>query len=223
MTGDLHRSVPRGSGKCRSRNTAPILLLCFLACGTVVSAAFGIQSADQSAAGISKAASDSCARKVKALEAFAGSPEGRGGQKTRFTRQEVNSFLALELKSKYHPSLQSLELTFEEDKLRAIAFIDFDKLSMNSTRILTRLAAKLFSGVHSLSVSGKLAAGDGKAKFVLDEARFDSNVLPNFLVEEIITAVGRKQRPPFDPMQPSRMPYAIDRVDVHRDYILVYQ
>ena len=54
-------------------------------------------------------------------------------------------------------------------------------------------------------------------------ARFDGTLLPNFMVSEIITAVGRKQRPPFDPLQPSQMIYAIDRVDVHAGYFIVYQ
>jgi len=35
--------------------------------------------------------------------------------------------------------------------------------------------------------------------------------------------VGRKQDPPFDPMQPSKMPYEIQKVDVHSGYIVVYQ
>jgi hypothetical protein len=72
-------------------------------------------------------------------------------------------------------------------------------------------------------VDGKLEAAGGKAKFVLDEARFDTTVLPNFLVEEIISAVGRKQRPPFDPMQPSQMPYKIEKVEVHKGQITIYQ
>ncbi len=221
MIEDLRRSRSRGNDRSR-RIIKTVLLLCLLACGAAKDVR-SVQSADQLAPGISKAAADSCARKVKALEAFAETPEKHGAKKTRFTQSEINSFLALDLKSKYHPSLQKLEFTFDEDKLSAVASVDFDNLSMNSTKVFTRLVAKLFSGVHNLCMSGKLAARDGKANFVLDEARFDSNVLPNFLVEEIISAVGRKQKPPFDPMQPSKMPYAVDRVEVHRDYILVYQ
>lgn len=222
MIEDLHRLGLGDHVERRRRNSKPILLFCLSTCIAVV-AGFGIQTADQPVAGISKAASDSCARKIRALEAFASVQAKHGAPKTRFTQPEINSYLSLELKPKYHPSLQKLELTFEEDKLRATAFIDFDKLSMNSTKMVTRLMAKLFSGVHSLSMSGKLAAKDSRANFVLDEARFDGTALPGFLVEEIITMVGQKQKPPFDPMQPSKMPYAIERVEVHREYILVYQ
>ncbi len=114
-------------------------------------------------------------------------------------------------------------MQFQESKLKADAVLDFDNLSKNSTKTFARLVAKLFTGTHNLSVNGKLVASEGKASFVLDEARFDGSSLPNFLVEQIITAVGQKQKPPFDPLQPSKMPYAIDRVEVHTDQIIVFQ
>jgi hypothetical protein len=222
MIDDRHRSKAGSQGECRRSTQKLILLFCLSTCIAVVSASTA-QPADPPAAAISKAASEACARKIRALEAFANAPGKPGARKTRFTQAEINSYLALELKPKYHPSLQNLELAFEEDKVRAVASIDFDKLSMNSTKMLTRLVAKLFSAKHSLSMSGTLAAKEGMANFILDEARFDDTSLPNFLVEEIISAVGRKQKPPFDPLQPSRMPYAIDRVEVHRESILVCQ
>ncbi len=172
---------------------------------------------------VSKAAGEDCARKVKSLEAYSTSPEPRKNQATRLSEEEINSYLEFELKPKFHPSLRSLSFTFEDNKLAGVGVIDFDKITVNSTKVFTKLIASLFSGVHSLTVRGSLIAKDGKANFKLEEARFDDSVLPNFLVEEIITAVGRKQKPPFDPMQPSKMPYDIDRVEVHRGYILVFQ
>jgi hypothetical protein len=96
-------------------------------------------------------------------------------------------------------------------------------LGANSKKFSTKLFAGMFRGIHNLTVRGKLITNDGKANFELEEARFDNNSLPNFLVDEIITAVGRKQRPPFDPMQPSQMPYHIEKVDFHKGYILVRQ
>jgi hypothetical protein len=85
------------------------------------------------------------------------------------------------------------------------------------------LMSLMFSGTHTLSASGQLQSKDGNARFYLEQARFDNSTLPRSLVEEIISAVGKKQNPPFDPLQPSRMPYKIERVDVHRGYIIVYQ
>ncbi len=89
--------------------------------------------------------------------------------------------------------------------------------------MVTKMIARLFSGVHELSTRGKLVAQDGKGYYQLEEAKFDTTALPNFLVSEIITAVGKKQKPPFDPIQPTDLPFAIRKVDVHKGYIVVYQ
>ena len=79
----------------------------------------------------------------------------------------------------------------------------------------------MFSGVHTMAADGQLVANDGKAHFKLEQALFDGSALPKPLVEGIISAVGRKQNPPFDPLQPSEMPYEINKVDVHSGYIIV--
>ncbi len=183
------------------------------------------REAEQSAPAprISKAASDSCDAKVKALEAEAAKKDRRDHPATRFSEIEINSYLSFELKSKFHPSLKSLQLSMGENSLDGTAEIDFDKLSASSTKTMTKMIARLFSGVHTLSVRGKLIAEGGKGNFVLGEAKFDDSTLPNILVSEIISAVGKKQKPPFDPLQPSEMPYAIQSVEVHKGYIIVHQ
>ena len=109
----------------------------------------------------------------------------------------------------------------EESKLQGVASIDFDSLAMNSKTVLTKLMTKMFSGIHTLAVRGKLVTAEGKARFELEEAHFDDSALPSFLVEEIISAVGRKQKPPFDPMQPSKLPYGIQTVELHPGRALV--
>jgi len=172
---------------------------------------------------ITRAAADRCASKLKSLEDFEAHRKTGQKQTTRFSEDEVNSYLALDLKAKYHPSLKSLTFTFEEDRLQCVAAIDFDRLGATSTRLLPKLVGFMFSGVHMLTARGQLVSGDGKAHFRLEQARFDNSTLPRALVEEIITAVGRKQNPPFDPLQPSELFYAIEKADVHAGYILVYQ
>jgi hypothetical protein len=169
---------------------------------------------------ISKAAAESCGVKLKRLEEFAA---GSKKQTIEFSENEINSYLALELSKNYHPSLKSLVIVVEESKLQGVASIDFDSLAMNSKTFLTKLMTKMFSGVHTLAVRGKLVTAEGKARFELEEAHFDDSALPNFLVEEIISAVGRKQKPPFDPMQPSKLPYGIQSVELHPGRALVHQ
>jgi hypothetical protein len=180
-----------------------------------------ISTAGAQTADASKTAAENCAKKVARLETF--TPEKSPKQTTRFSEAEINSYLALDLSQHYHPSLRSLVMKFEEDSLQGVATIDFDQLALHSKKGLTRLLAGLLSGVHTLDVRGKLIATGGKGYFELEEARFDGTSLPNLLVEEIISAVGRKQKPPFDPLQPSRLPYNIQSVDVNPGHILVHQ
>jgi len=179
--------------------------------------------AETPAPAISKAAAERCDTKLKALEKFAELPNPSRKQTTRFMEDEVNSYLALDLSPGFHPCLKSLQMIFEEGNLRAMASIDFDKLGTVSTKIMPKLLSALLSGTHTLDARGQLLSRNGKANFRLDQARFDNSNLPKSLVEEIITAVGKRQNPPFDPLQPSDLPYRIEEVDVHQGYITVYQ
>lgn len=171
----------------------------------------------------SKTAAEQCSSKLKAMEEFTVERKPGRKQKTRFSEDEVNSYLALELSPKYHPCLKSLVVTFEENRLQAIASIDFDRLGTASDKVLPRIIGLVFSGMHTITARGQLVSKNGKANFNLEQARFDNSTLPKYLVEQIITAVGRKQKPPFDPLQPSEMPYEIEQVDVHPGYIITYQ
>jgi len=177
----------------------------------------------ESGTGISKAAADECARKVKELEAFSARTGNRGTRTTRISEAELNSFLAYQLSPKYHASLKSLTVRLEPTRLQGVAIVDFDQLGMNSKKTVTRMLASLLTGKHTLTAFGKLIAEGGRANFQLERALFDDVGLPNLLVEEIISAVGKRQKPPFDPMQPSQMPYGIQKVEMGQGCITVYQ
>jgi len=178
---------------------------------------------ETAAPAITRAAADKCDAKLKRLENYAAHQKTGKVQTTQFSEDEVNSYLALDLSSNYHPCLKSLTLKFEEDRLQGVVLIDFDKLGKASTRFFPKLLSFMLSGVHAITARGQLISGNGKASFRLEQATFDNTTLPKALVEDIITAVGRKQNPPFDPMQPSTLFYNIQKIDVHTGYVLVYQ
>lgn len=169
------------------------------------------------------AAAERCRLKLIQLEDFAALESSGRKQTTRFSEEEVNSYLDLDLSPEYHPCLKRIRATFEKDRIQVVAAIDFDLLELKSTRLFSKIVRMLFSGKHTITSLGKLQSENGKAYFDLESALYDDQRLPNFLVEEILTAVGQKQNPPFDPLQPSDMPYKIDKVDVHQGYIIVYQ
>lgn len=181
------------------------------------------RSQDPSGPGITREAAENCARKVQRLQDNAARTEGPVKQEIRITQNELNSYFAYELSPKYHPSLRKISFEIEEGKLDCRAAVDFDRLEFSSAQFWAGLMGKLFSGVHTLSFRGGILSGAGRGQFQLEEARFDDTALPNGLVAEIITALCRRQSPPFDPMQPSEMPFAIKKVELHPGHIIVHQ
>ncbi len=169
------------------------------------------------------AAAERCRLKIKGLEKFSASAEFGQKQSTRFSEEEVNAYLEVDLRPGYHPSLKNLQIRFERNRLQAETVIDFDRLGSTPDYPVQGILGALFSGIHTLSAQGQLVSGNGKAYFKLDRARFDESILPGFLVEQIITAVGKSQDPPFNPLEPSQIPYKIESVDVFSGYIMVYQ
>src|SRR5512139_4117310 len=54
--------------------------------------------------GLSQAAAERCSLKLKSLEDYANHRKGIPNQATQFSEDEANSYLALNLSRKYHPS-----------------------------------------------------------------------------------------------------------------------
>ena len=196
-----------------------------LLCSVLLDAPLYSLPRQEQAAGarLSKSDALSCEAKVQRLQAFETDPRPGQHQTTRISQNELNSYLALILSPQYHPCLKSIVLNFEKGSLQANAVINFDMLEFNSTQAVNSLLRSMLSGIHSLAIAGELISGDSKASFKLREARFDSLVLPNFLVSEIISAVGRRQNPPFDPVQPSTLPYRIEKAEVQAGFLLLFQ
>ena len=194
----------------------------FLA-GLLLCNAASFAAAQTAAFAPSRKAAAECSAKLSKLEAFPGKRKSGETQTMKLSENEINSYLALDLSAQFHPCLKSLVTVFEENRLKATATIDFDRLGMTSSKLLSKLISLIFSGVHTIAADGQLVAKDGKAQFKMNQALFDGSALSKPLIEGIISAVGRKQNPPFDPLQPSEMPYEINKVDVHPRYIIVYQ
>jgi hypothetical protein len=171
----------------------------------------------------SKSAAQKCISKQKALEKFASKSKPGQRLRTQFFEDEINSYLALNLSPNYHPCLKSLIVTFEWDKVHAVALLDFDRLESTSAGFLPKIIGLILSGTHTISASGQLVSNNGSAYYRLEQARLDNSTLPKSLVKEVISFVGSKQNPPWDPLQPSKLPDKIEKVRVFPGYIIAYQ
>jgi len=171
----------------------------------------------------SKSAARSCETKLRSLEDFVPRKKSGEHQSIQISENEANSYLERNLKSQFHPCLKNLELVFLKNRMQIAAIVDFDRLGTTSKHILPNIISLMFSGTHSIEAQGELISNQGKGRFQLESAHFDNNAIPNYLVNEIMTAVGLRQKPPFDPVQYSELPYEIDRLDLQSGYIIVYQ
>lgn len=195
------------------------LLTVFFSCGFLSTP----MMPDKAHSSISKVAAARCDQKLNELEEFAANHRVETNKTTRFSEEEVNSYISLDLSSQFHPSLKSLVLKFDEDMLQGIAAVDFDQLRSSSAQLLTKLVSTMFSGTHTITVRGQLLSKNGKAHYQVEKAYFDDKEVPKALVEQIIATVGKRQNPPFNPLQPSELPYEIRRAVVHPGQIVVYQ
>jgi hypothetical protein len=204
---------------CRNARALAFIMLLILAQGAGAAESNHAGSPRAS----SKTASAKCAAKFREVQEFGKDANPQKKKTTRFSEDEINSYIALELQSNFGPSLKGLRMGFKENSMHVEADIDFDSFQEKSTKLSERLLSVVMSGVHTLTATGRLHAKGGEAYFELMEARIDEHVLPKVLVEQIISGVGRRQKPPFDPLQPSQMPYRIKSVDMHAGMIIIYQ
>lgn len=142
---------------------------------------------------------------------------------TRITEEEINAYLDLNLDPKYQPCLKNLRLTLKQDILEGLASVDFDCLQGKSSESYPGYIAFFFTGTHVITTRGKVTSDSGEGRLELEQAMFDGNRVPIFLVEEAVEAVCKSRNLSFNPLQPSQLPYAIKRITVHPGYLLVFQ
>ena len=214
------RAVGAANFRCDWKPTAaPLLsvLLLFLL-GWVIPA-----HSDNRAPTLKERAAERCAQKLKKIEDFPEQVESDGELTTLITEEEINAYLDLNLHSKYQPCLKNMRLTLKEDILEGLASVDFDCLEEKSSGAYPGYIALLFSGTHVITSRGRVISDGGEGRLELEQAMFDGNRLPNFLVEEVVEAVCEARELPFNPLQPSRLPHAIKRITVHPGYLKVFQ
>ena len=172
---------------------------------------------------VSETAAQSFLDKMTGMETYAAGQETVEEKTTRFTEEEINSYLSLHGDSKYRSCIKYFRITLEQEFLVGTASVNFDCLQEKSPGSISGLITGLFSGTHTLTARGSIHNEDGKGNFQLEEARFDAVALPGFLVEQMITSICMRLDPPFDPMEPSPFPLKIRSIHINNGQIMVRQ
>lgn len=172
---------------------------------------------------VSETAAQSFLDKMTGMETFAAGQEKEEQKTTKLTEEEINSYLSLYGDAKYRSCIRYFRITLEKESLVGTASVNFDCLQEKSPGSISSLITGLFSGIHTLTARGNIHNDNGKGNFQLEEARFDTVLLPGFLVEQMITSICMRLDPPFDPMEPSPFPLKIRSIHIADGQIMILQ
>jgi hypothetical protein len=172
---------------------------------------------------VSPAAAESAAAKLESIRNP--DPGQPAPAVTRFSEEEVNSYLHYEMAPQYPPGLERISARLTPSHIQGSAEVDFDKAAAARRRGAPTgfppMMDYLLRGRHTLMVEGGFSAIDGVGRFDLERVTLDGVEIPRTLIDFLIDTYIRPRHPGFDPARPFLLPYSIDRVQVGRGSIEV--
>lgn len=147
---------------------------------------------------------------------------GQAGQTYVLYEGDLNAFLKSQLEERQRNGIRDLSIRLSEGTITTYLKVNMDELELNGESVSLGFFKALLEGTQRLEVEGKLVAEDGIGTFTAERARLNDIPIPGSLVNRILSAVGRRQEPPFDPTQPFQMPYGIQRVTVEPGKVTIF-
>ncbi len=136
--------------------------------------------------------------------------QGTVANKTyQVTEEELNAFLSAQLHQQHQKAVESIALLLKKGTFLTRAEVNVDELQFPVDDVTTAYLRLLLKGIQTLEIEGKLEAENGLATYRVQEARLSGITLPALLVNNLLSSLGKKNDPPFDPTQPFEMPYGI--------------
>ncbi len=131
------------------------------------------------------------------------------------TEVELNAYLMAQLRQQGQQAVESLSVTLKEGTFLTSIEVDTDQLELKGDALTLGFLRLLLQGKQTLEVEGTLEAENGIGTYLVQEARLSGFPLPANLVNDLLSSVGQKQNPPFDPTEPFPMPFSIESVTFH--------
>jgi hypothetical protein len=168
---------------------------------------------------------DRLQRKIDAIHEN-GSANRPVPRKTPVTENEVNSYLAFNIKEKIPNGLTNPEVTIlGADRLAGRVFVDIDdfKRNRNSTGVLDPL--NYLSGKVPVTARGFLQTNEGRGRFYLESAEILRVPLPKPLLQELATFFSRSPERPngIDIDAPFDLPAKIRKIETERGEAVIMQ
>ncbi|TDI17314.1 MAG: hypothetical protein E2P05_02480 [Acidobacteria bacterium] len=125
------------------------------------------------------------------------------------TEEELNAYLSAQLHQQHQKAVESIVLLLKEGTFLTRVEVNVDELQFPVDDVMTGYLRLLLKGIQTLEIEGTLEAEKGLATYRVQEARLSGIPIPAQLVNYLLSSLGKKNNPPFDPTQPFEMPYGI--------------
>ncbi len=125
------------------------------------------------------------------------------------TEEELNAYLSAQLHQQHQKAVESIALLLKEGTFLTRVEVNVDELQFPVDDVMTGYLKLLLKGIQTLEIEGTLEAENGMATYRVQEARLSGIPIPARLVNNLLSSLGKKNDPPFDPSQPFEMPYGI--------------
>lgn len=149
----------------------------------------------------------------------------QNGDKTsrtyRLTDTELNAYLQAQLREQEQPGVEQFSVSLVRGGFVTLAKVDTNELSLPQDSASALLLYTLFSGKQTLEAEGDFQARNGKGVYRVRWAKLNGRSIPPSIANGLLSSMGKKQEPPFDPTEPFEMPWGIDSVDCHPDYVTI--
>lgn len=128
------------------------------------------------------------------------------------TQQELNAYLSAQLYQQDQKAVESIALLIKDGTFLTRVEVNADELHVQGDDTTMGYLRILLRGTQTLEVEGKLQAQDGVASYLVQEARLSGISLPAPWVNSLLSSLGKRNDPPFDPTKPFPMPYGVRSV-----------
>lgn len=130
------------------------------------------------------------------------------------TEPEINAYLEVELRRQERKEVETFLVQLKTAVLVSFLTVNMDEIEVKGDSMTLHLFKALLKGRAHLEVEGELSAENGKGAYSVRSARLNDLPVPASLVNLILSAVGKRQDPPFDPTQPFDLPYGIESIRI---------
>ncbi|RPJ84124.1 MAG: hypothetical protein EHM18_12400 [Acidobacteria bacterium] len=130
------------------------------------------------------------------------------------TEPDLNAFLAAKIKERPRKDVESLRVEMKDGLFTTFIKIDFDEVEIKGDSMTASLLKALLRGTQTIEVDGRLQTENGKGTYLVERATLNGMPLPASLVNSILSSVGKRQDPPFDPTEQFDLPYGVKTITV---------